>query len=355
MKLPDIRLPAFFETRAFGNTIETYAAALLTFVAALLAIRVFRLVAATRLVPLAARASRELEELLQSLLRHVGPSITVILPLALATEELALPAALRVDLHRLVFVVVTIKLLQAGQDLVVFAVRRWIGRGGSPDAGTLTAIRNVSLIAQFVLWGVGLLFLADNLGLNVSSVVAGLGIGGVAVALASQAILKDAFSAFAIWMDKPFDVGDSIAIGDLMGTVEYVGFKTTRLRGLGGEQLVLSNSDLTDGRIKNFGRMSSRRVTFRFGVVYATPLESLRAIPDLLKQIVETQRIVQFDRAHLAALGESSIDFEVSYQVLTKDFDRHLDAQQQIYLRLLEVLAERKIEIAYPTRRIILG
>ena len=347
-----LQLPVLFSNSFLGNRVESYVIAALTFLAAVVALRIFRTVASTRLVPLAARASREVEELLQGMLRHIGPLVYVALPLELATEGLKLPAATRQNLHLLVFVVLTVKLLQVGQDLLLFAVRRWVGRGESPDAAAITVTRNVSLIVKFGLWGLGGLFLADNLGFNVSSVVTGLGIGGVAVALASQAILKDAFSAFAIWMDKPFEVGDAIALGDLHGTVEYVGFKTTRLRSLGGEQIVVSNSDLTDGRIRNFRRMTERRVVFRFGVVYRTPVETLREIPQIVQRIVEAQSGLRFDRAHLAALGESSLDFEVAYYVRTRDYDPHMDAQHEIYLQLLDGLAQRQIEFAYPTRQV---
>lgn len=349
-----MRLPAFFSQSFFGNTVERYVIAALTLLAAMLAIRLFRLVAARRLVPLAARASRELEELLQSVLRHLGPSVSLVLPLALAAAELKLSAVLRRDLRLLVFAVVTIKLLQIAQDLSLFAVRRWVGRGAAPDAAVPTVTRNVSLLVKMTIWGLGALFLADNLGFNVSSVVTGLGIGGIAVALASQAILKDAFSAFAIWMDKPFEVGDLIAVGDLVGTVEYVGFKTTRLRAVGGEQLVLSNSDLTDSRIRNFRRMTERRACFRVGVVYATPVAALRDIPGIVRRVVEAQPGLRFDRAHLVALGESSIDFEIVYYVRSREFEPHVDAQHEVYLALLEELARRKIEIAYPTRQIYL-
>ena len=160
-------------------------------------------------------------------------------------------------------------------------------------------LKNLTLVVRFMIWAAALLFIFDNLEVNITAFVASLGIGGVAIALAAQAVLGDAFSSFAIFMDKPFQVGDFIIVGDLLGTVEHVGFKTTRIRSLGGEELVFSNSDLTSSRIKNYKRMRERRVVFSVGVIYQTPVEKVKALPPMIKRVVEEHQTARFDRAHL--------------------------------------------------------
>jgi small-conductance mechanosensitive channel len=185
-------------------------------------------------------------------------------------------------------------------------------------------------------------------------VVAGLGIGGIAVALAAQAVLGDLFSYFSILMDRPFELGDFIIIDDYMGTIEHIGIKTTRIRSLGGEQLVFSNTDLTGSRIRNYKRMEQRRIVFRIGVVYQTPVEKLKEIPGIIKGIMDAIPEARTDRAHFASYGDSSLDFEIVYYVLTGDYNKYMDIQQEINLSLAEEFERRGIEFAYPTRTLFI-
>ncbi len=207
-------------------------------------------------------------------------------------------------------------------------------------------------IIKFTVWIVAVIFLLDNLGFKVTTVVAGLGIGGVAVALAGQALLKDLFSYFAILFDRPFEIGDLIAVGDKMGTVERVGVKTTRLRSISGEQLVFSNADLTDSRVENYKRMKRRRVVFNIGVAYETPAKKLEVIPDIVRDIIAAVDGVAFDRAHFTSYGDSSLDYEIVYYVLTNDYQVYMDVQQRINLAIFKELGKRKIEFAYPTQTV---
>ena len=196
------------------------------------------------------------------------------------------------------------------------------------------------------------LFIFDNLGVNITAFVASLGIGGVAVALAAQSVLGDGFSSFAIFMDKPFQVGDFIIVGDLLGTVEHVGFKTTRIRSLGGEQLIFSNSDLTSSRIKNYKRMQERRVVFSLGVIYQTPVEKVKAIPPMIKRVVEDHPHARFDRAHFKSFGDFALIYEVVYYVLRPDYNTYMDLQQSMNFRLIEEFQKAGIEFAYPTQQL---
>jgi len=194
----------------------------------------------------------------------------------------------------------------------------------------------------------------DQLGVDVTALVAGLGIGGIAVALALQNILGDLFASAAIVLDKPFMVGDFIVVGEHAGTVEKVGLKTTRVRSLSGEQLVFANALLLNAQLRNFKRMNERRIAFAIGVTYETPLEKLRALPGWLKAAVEAQPKARFDRAHFKSYGDFSLNFEVVYYVLSAEFNVYMDAQQAINLTIYEKLAQEGVQFAYPTRTLYL-
>lgn len=211
-------------------------------------------------------------------------------------------------------------------------------------------MRGISTIIGIVIWTVGLVFLLDNLGVRVSAVITGLGIGGIAVALAAQAILGDLFAYFVIFFDRPFETGDFIVVEDKQGAVEYIGLKTTRVRSLNGEQLIFSNKDLTDSRIHNYKKMERRRAIFQIGVTYQTPIEQIREIPGLVKQIVESQQDVVFDRGHFIKYGDFSLNFEFVYYILTSDYNRYMDIQQTINLTIFELFEKKGIEFAYPTQ-----
>lgn len=215
--------------------------------------------------------------------------------------------------------------------------------------------KGIMLIIKIVLWVIGITFLVDNLGYNITTIVTGLGIGGIAIALAAQAVLGDLFSYFVIFFDKPFDTGDYIVIGDKSGIVEYIGIKTTRLRTLGGEQLIVSNTDLTNSRVQNFKRMEKRRVLFSIGVTYETNTDQLKKIPTIIKQIVENKEEVLFERAHFSGFGDSSLNFEIVYYVLSADYIQYMDIHQAVCLAIFERFERQQIEFAYPTQRLFLA
>ena len=219
-------------------------------------------------------------------------------------------------------------------------------------AGSIGIIR---FVARTAIWVMVLLLTLDNLGVDITALVAGLGIGGIAVALALQNVLGDLLASLSIALDQPFVLGDFLVAGDHMGTVEYIGIKTTRLRSLTGEQIVMSNGDLLSSRLRNFGRMYERRVTFTIGVTYETPRATLRRIAPALRAIIEAQDEVRFDRAHFARYGAYSLDFDVVYYVLSPDFGRHMDVQQAINFRIHEEFEAMGVEFAYPTQTLLLA
>lgn len=222
------------------------------------------------------------------------------------------------------------------------------------DPATNEALKLIGKILKAVIWLAAGLFALSNMGVDITSAVAGLGIGGIAVALALQNILGDLFSSFAIYIDKPFVVGDFIVVGDKMGTVEKVGIKTTRIRALQGEEIVFTNKELTSAQVQNFKKMSERRIVFHFGVTYETCNDKLRKIPTIIKEITEDLELVELSRVHFQNFGDFSLNYEVVYLVNSALYDDYMDVQQEINLRLKERFEKENINFAYPTSNIIL-
>lgn len=220
------------------------------------------------------------------------------------------------------------------------------------SAVNLTGLRWLILLGAYSLV---LLLSLQNMGVNVTSLIAGLGIGGIAVALALQNVLGDLFASLTISLDKPFVVGDFIVVGSEMGVVEHIGLKTTRVRSLSGEQLVFGNADLLTSRIRNYKRMNERRVVFGFGVVYATPFQTLTEINSIVRVAIESQSNVRFDRCHFYRFGGSSLDFEAVYFISTPDYNAHMDAQQAIHLAIARAFRERDINFAFPSQTVYLA
>jgi small-conductance mechanosensitive channel len=241
-----------------------------------------------------------------------------------------------------------------GNVLLDYKLQRYVESRLETDPAAATTVSMLSFVGKLALWTVVLLLALDNMGIEVTALIAGLGIGGIAIALASQNILGDLFSALSIVLDKPFVMGDFIIVGDMMGTVERIGLKTTRVRSLSGEQLVCSNADLLQSRIRNFKRMHERRVVFSIGITYQTAAEKVEAIPGIIRQIVESQEEVRFDRSHFKELGDSALVYETVYYVLTPNYNRYMDIQQNINVALYRLFAQQGVEFAYPTQTIYL-
>jgi small-conductance mechanosensitive channel len=224
--------------------------------------------------------------------------------------------------------------------------RTLAGTGG----GTATTFAALGFVARLALWSALVLLGLQNLGVNVTALVAGLGIGGIAVALAVQNILGDLLSSVAIVLDRPFELGDFVIIDDMLGTVEHIGLKTTRIRSLFGEQIVVGNSQLLESRIRNYKRMAERRIVFSLGVTYETPHGLVVRIPGIIREIIEARDGVRFDRAHFQKYGDFALVFEAVYYVLSPDYNRYMDTHQAINLDVLERFQQEGIEFAYPTQ-----
>ncbi len=271
----------------------------------------------------------------------------------LGLSSLTLPARGEAILRIAVTFAITYLLIRLISSVLFVLLRSYVSRQERGE-DKVKQLGGIMLIINIVVWTIGLIFLFDNMGYDVTAVITGLGIGGIAIALAAQNILGDLFNYFVIFFDRPFEVGDFVVIDEKSGTVDYIGIKTTRIKALSGEQLVFSNSDLTGSRIHNYKRMERRRIVFGFKVVYQTTLEQLQQIPEMIKQIVEAQEEVLFDRAHFKSYGESSLDFEVVYIILSSDFNKYMDVQQAINLAMFKRFADHGIKFAHPTRTLFM-
>jgi small-conductance mechanosensitive channel len=235
---------------------------------------------------------------------------------------------------------------------LLYSITHYVERHKDVDAAGMTTLSALGFLGRLAIWTTAALMAASNMDTNVQPMIAGLGIGGIAVALAAQNILGDLFASASIVLDKPFVLGDFIVVGTETGTVEYIGLKTTRLRSLSGEQLVFSNADLLKSRIHNFKRMAERRIAFTINVDYDTPPEKVAAIPGILRNAVEAQTSIRFDRAHFARYGDTALVFEVVYYVLSANYGVYMDVQQAVNLEVLRRFAAEKIDFAYPARTV---
>ena len=336
-----------------GNTVQDYLVSAAVFLGVLVGLSIGKAILLRYLKALSQRTANDFDDLLHDLLRRtVGPLVYLFTALYVGTRSLILSESLGHLLQGLFVIILTIKVAQVLQGITTYGIRRWTEQTAKEDPAGAAMFKSITWLVRLMIWVAALLFVFDNLGVSITAFVASLGIGGVAVALAAQSVLGDAFSSFAIFVDKPFQVGDFIVVGDLLGTVEHVGFKTTRIRSLGGEQLIFSNSDLTSSRIKNYKQMQERRIVFSVGVVYQTPVEKVKAIPLMIKRVIEEHQSVRFDRAHFKSFGDFALIYEVVFYVLRPDYNTYMDMQQSINFRLMEEFQKARIEFAYPTQQL---
>ena len=334
----------------YGATMTQWALAAATFGGVYVALAVIRRVLVRRLGALAVRTTTEWDDLAVEIVRRTRPYFLLVIALYAAERVIPpQPEIARVLRAISVFVV----LLQAGvwgNGLIGFAADHYTRRRATGDVGTRTTIQAVGYASRFVLWALLVVTALQNFGINVTALITGLGIGGVAIALALQNILGDLFAALAIVLDQPFVVGDSVQVDNINGTIEHVGLKTTRIRSLSGEQVVISNADLLRSRIRNYQRMEHRRVAFNLDLGFDTPPDKVARVPDMVRAIVESQPLTRFDRCHLLTFAESGLRLEAVYYVLDPDFNKYADIHHAINLELLRRLQRDEIEFGFATR-----
>ncbi len=336
------------EGEIYGNGLSVWAIAALVTAAALAVALLVRLILVRRLPAPAGGDEPQWPTVLHEVVKRTSTLFLLIAAVYAGSLVLDLPSRVQ-NLIASAFTVALFIQLALWADRIASAVLTW----RLAPLQTKSAMRNaLSLIQFFVrvaVWSLALLLLFENLGFDVTALVAGLGIGGIAIALAAQSVLGDLFSSLAIVLDRPFEVGDFIVFGDQNGTVEKIGIKTTRIRSLSGEQIACSNTDLMNSRIHNFKRMAERRIVLVLGVTYDTPRSKLERIPPMVKEIVEGQTQARFDRAHFRSFGDSALEFEIVYWVLSADYTVYMDVQQAINFAILRGFEEEQIGFAFPT------
>lgn len=341
----------FLNISFLNNTIYNYLVAFFILIIGLLVINIFKIILIKKLKIWSKKTTNILDDFLVEILEHLAVPFLYFGIFYLSVKSLTLNSYFAKLLDTLGLGILILFIVRLFLMVITYAFKLYWFKTGQSEIleHSLSGILKVS---KFIIWSLAGIFFLDNLGFKISTVIAGLGIGGVAIALAAQALLKDLFSYFSIIFDRPFEIGDFIIVGDLLGTVEHIGIKTTRLRSLGGEQLIFSNSDLTDSRVRNYKRMGQRRVVFKIGVVYQTSLDDLKDIPKIIEKSIKNVKDVLFDRAHFFSFGDFSLVFEIVYYVLSSDYNKYMDIQQEINFAIKEEFEKRKIEFAYPTQTI---
>ena len=348
--LEEIFSSSMWRYNFLGNTAKDYAVALGALLALLLVFNVFQRLILAKLRKVAEKTKTDIDDALIKIFQSIRPPFYVLLALWLVLRFLSLADFVQKIIDAVFVIYVVYQVIISVQILIDYVVSKKI----KEEKESKSVVGLLSKISKGVLWTLGILLILSNLGVNVTSLIAGLGIGGVAVALALQSILGDLFSSFAIHFDRPFSVGDFIIVGKDMGTVEKIGIKTTRLTSLQGQEIVISNAELTSSRINNYKKMRKRRVVFSFGVTYDTPLEKLRKIPQMIKDIIDPMELADFDRTHFHSFGDSALLFEAVYYVETGDYNQYMDINQEIHFKIKEIFEREHISMAFPTQTIYL-
>lgn len=338
------------ERTFFGNSVLEWIISAAIVIAFLIIVKVIEVILVRRLEKFAEKSQSEIDDMIAGTLRKTWKFLVVIVALAVASFYLTLPAKITYFIHVIATIAVALQIALWLNAFIGQFLGRLHAKKKAEDPASVSVFGAVAFFVRLVLWTIILFLVLDNLGINITTLVAGLGIGGIAIALAAQNILGDIFNSVVILVDKPFEVGDFIIVGSEMGVVEKIGIKTTRVRSLFGEQIVFTNSDLIGSRIKNYKRMQERRITFQIGVTYQTSADKLEKIPALVKDIVTSIDKARFDRSHFKGYGDFSLNFETVYYVLSGDYNLYMDIQQAINLALFRKFGDEGIVFAYPTQ-----
>lgn len=341
----------FFNYELLNNTVLDYLQSLSIFIGLSIFFYVFRFFLLLKLNKLALKTKNNIDDFAVHIFKDINPVFYVVFFSYLSVKNLVLSESLSTVAGSIFFSTVVIQAIIVGTKITAFTIDSFRFNTANPE-GLRSHRRNLILLLNIAIWTGGILFLLSNFGIDISAFITGLGIGGIAVALAAQTILGDTFNSFAIAFDKPFEVGDFIFVDSLAGTVETIGLKSTRVRSLNGEMLVFSNSDLTNSRIRNYKKMKERRINFQIGVVYETSLEQLKLIPYLIRDAIGKNDNVRFDRCHFMTYGDFSLIFDIVYFVNSSEYEKYVEAQQNINFSIRSYFDEHKIDMAFPTKTV---
>jgi small-conductance mechanosensitive channel len=326
----------------WNNSAYSYLQALIIFIGLLILLKIFREIILAKLKKLAEKTKTNFDDVLINIFKTIKPPFYLLASLYISIKTLIIPDIAIKVINILFVIAIVYEIIHALEKMIDYSFQ-------AQGKENTSIARTIKLIIKICIWSFGIVLALGNLGVNISSLIAGLGIGGIAIALALQNILKDVFSSFSILIDKPFEVDDFIVVGKDMGTVEKIGIKTTRIRIPDGQQLIIANSELTDARVQNFKRLEKRRALFNLDITYETEQEKLAKIPKIIENIIKNIEGTEFDRCHFKSFGDFSLKFEVSYYVNTPDYKEYLDAVEKINLAIIDKFKKEIIEFAYPT------
>ncbi len=343
----------FLEQFTFwGNTAWEYVVAGAMFIGLLIVLKLFQLVLVGKLKRLAKKTKSNLDDMLVEVAGNIRPSLYILISLYIPLQYLVVHPWIGKTVEILFLIVVIAQFVTAIESLATFSMKAYLKKRNHDNENQNAMVNMGMVFIRITLWSLGLLFLLSNLGVNVSSLIASLGIGGIAIAFALQNLLSDVFSSFSILFDKPFSIGDFIIVGQDSGVVQKIGLKTTRIKTLRGEEMIISNKDLTSARVQNLKTMERRREVLKFGVEFGTDLKLLKKIPEFVQGVIEKEKEATFDRCHFINYGESSLEFEAVYYVETADYHVYLNTKQDIHYALLDLLEKKGIHFAYPTQTV---
>lgn len=336
----------------FGNSLKAWLIALGIVVLSVFTVMLIKKLLVRWMKKFAEASAHGVSDLFISVIGRTRFLLVLVICLYAGASALTIPAAAARFLEIAAIIASLLQFGIWGNAIITFWIGRIVQEKIQRDAAGATTMTALGFLARVVFWAGLLLFALDNLGVNITGLAAGIGIGGIAIALAVQSILGDLFASLSIVLDKPFVIGDFIIVDEFMGTVEHIGLKTTRVRSLSGEQLVFSNTDLLKSRIRNYKRMFERRIEFEVGITYQTPLEKVKQVSGMLRSIIEQQPKARFDRAHFKHFGDSALMYEAVYYVNTPEYNDYMDTQENINLSIMQRFAEHGIEFAYPTHTV---
>ncbi|MFC1645000.1 mechanosensitive ion channel family protein [Patescibacteria group bacterium] len=344
----------FLTSSFLGNTGEDYLYALAILVGALIVFKVFQFIIIKKLEKAAKVTKTDVDDFIISLVKSIKPPFYFIISIYIALISLdSIPVAKKfIDVA--IWLIVSYQVIIVLQKIIDYMVDRITTDENGEFDNDKEIVKLLGNILKVVLWLIAILLVLSNLGVNVTSAVAGLGIGGIAIAMAVKDVLSDIIASFTIFLDKPFKVGQSIKFGSDVGEVKRIGIRSTKIKTLQGEELVVTNQDLAKARIQNYKRMTKRRVKQSLGVVYGISSDKIKSIPVWIQEIVESTENTEFARAHFSSYGDSSLNFQFVYHISSDDYGMYMDAQQKINIEIYEKFEKESIEFAYPTQTVIL-
>lgn len=337
-----------------GNTVFDYLMTLVIFVVMIAVMRIFKFVILNRIKKLALKTKTDLDDMfIEAIERVFSKPFYVLVSLYVSLRYLVVSEGFQIYLHYFLILISTYYGIKFVSTFVDYGTKKFMERGGEKKVDA-SALKLMNSAAKALLWMIAALLILSNLGYNINTLIAGVGVGGIAIAFALQNILADVFASFSIHFDKPFETGDFIETGTDSGTVKSIGIKSTRLTTPKGDELVISNRELTESRVHNYKKMEKRRITFTLGVEYGTPAEKLRKIPKIMKDIINGLKL-EVERVHFKEFGSSELKFEIVYYLPSNDYMVYMDKQQEINLKIKEAFDKEKISFAFPTQTIFMG